>query len=552
MSGTYAAIERTSLRFVGATPSAFEYARVSIFFVLGYLFLNVGTSFHRYADTPLTLWSPDNALSLMLLLESSLYAPAVFLASFFTDGVWLYNKESFPAFFASETVLTLNYLGMAILLREGFGYDFRKATYSNVIRSLAIVPVAGALTGVIYCASLYLTGVLGHAKIMGAFKTLWIGNSVGMIVLMPAGAAVYDLFGRNNWGATRPASLAASIIFVTLGLTILILFSVGLSNSHYLFNLLFLPTLWVAINYGFRAVALTLLATQVILVVSMNRFDVGDFDFSVFQMQMFVLAVTGQLLGAAIGEREEATKFLLRQQSELARVSSQATTGALAVAFAHEISQPLSSLSGYLYGARRMLAGRDDVRAVVGVLEKAEAEVRRTREVITRIREFVASGALDLRDHDLVDIARKIVTMNVDDARADGVRLVLEAPERPVHIRVDRIAIEQALNNLVVNAIEMARAGAPRTENVWIRISSRGAIALLQVDDDGPGVPPEIADRLLQPFETTKPRGMGLGLTLVAQVAEKHGGRLAWRAVEPHGASFTLELPVAGPDETHD
>ena len=83
-------------------------------------------------------------------------------------------------------------------MREGFGYDFRKATYSNVIRLIAIVPAAGALTGVIYCGSLYLTGLLDARESVHAFKTLWIGNSVGMIVLMPAATAVYDLIGKGN------------------------------------------------------------------------------------------------------------------------------------------------------------------------------------------------------------------------------------------------------------------------------------------------------------------------------------------------------------------
>ena len=117
--------------------------RISALFVIGYLFINVVTSFHRYADTPITLWSPDNALSLLLLIELSVYAPAVFLASFLADGFWLYSKESILTFTASELLITLNYVGVAILLREGFGYDFRKATYSNVIRLIAIVPAAG-------------------------------------------------------------------------------------------------------------------------------------------------------------------------------------------------------------------------------------------------------------------------------------------------------------------------------------------------------------------------------------------------------------------------
>ena len=540
------------MRFIGATPGVLEIVRVSSLFVVGYICINMLTSFHRFADTPLVLWSPDNALSLLVLLESSLYAPAVFVASFLTDAVWLFAKENPAAFAVSEILVTLNYLGVAILLRDGFGYDFRKANYANVVRLIAIVPAAGALTGLVYCGSLDFNGVISGREVVRAFKTVWIGNSVGMIVLMPAATAIYDLFGRRVWTSNHPLQLAFSIVAITVGLTFLILSAVVLPDSRYLFTLLFLPIIWVGINYGFRAVALTLLATQLILVVSMTRFGLDDFDFSVLQMQMFVLAVTGQLLGAAISDREETTRALRRQQSELARVSSQATTGALAVAFAHEISQPLSSLSGYLHAAKRMLQGRDDVRRAVEVLESAESETRRTREVIIRIREFVATGALELRETDLESVARKILTMNEEEARAADVRLSFEGPERALTARIDRIAIEQALNNLVLNAIEMAHADAPGVRNVWLRVSKYGDSARLEVEDDGPGVSPEMAARLFEPFETTKPRGMGLGLTLAAQVASKHGGQLEWRPRLPQGACFTLELPIDGPGERHD
>jgi signal transduction histidine kinase len=527
----------------GSTYSRGGYFRLATLYFLVYCLINFVTTFHEFSHTTITVWSPDNGLSVLLLLESSLFTPVVLMTSILVDlFVAKSNADTF-SIFMSDFIVTQGYLLIAIVLRDAFKFDFREATYANMIALLAVVPTSAAFTGFLYCGALYLTGSLAGVDLLTGFKYFWIGDAVGMIVLIPAATAAYDIVVNRKWRALlKPARLAMMCAMLT-GMVLLIVISIEVPNSRYLFSLLFLPTIWVGIAYGYNAVAISLATTQLLLVGSLATLDPSLNIFASFQTQMFILAATGQLLGAAVTEREEATRNLRRQQFDLARLTAQATTGALAAAFAHEVSQPLSSLSGYVHAARRLLTNQDDREGAIVALQKAETESRRAREIVGRIREFVASGKLELQDCDLREVAEKIASLNREDGRARDVDLQLEAPETPVIARIDKIAIEQALNNLVVNAIEAVGAQNGGARHVWVRVSADPDHAWLAVDDDGPGIAEEIVDHLFDAFETTKPKGMGLGLTLASQVVTKHSGRLTWRARQPRGATFLIELP---------
>jgi two-component system, LuxR family, sensor kinase FixL len=449
---------------------------------------------------------------------------------------------------ASEFVLTWGYLLIAIVLRDVFHFDSRATSYKNMIAVLAVVPASAAVTGVLYCAVLFFTGSLPHSQILAAASNFWIGDTVGMIVVLPAATAIHDIVANELWRRWLQKRYLAPALIIGLSMATLIVLSVGNTHDRYLFDLLFLPILWVGINYGYTAVAMTLLATQLLLIGALTYFQIDDQDFNIFQTLMFILATTGQLLGAVVTEREQATRLLRKQQSELARVSSQATTGAMAVTFAHEISQPLSSLSTYLHSARRMLDGGQPTASVSSILAKAETEAQKTRRIIERIRDFVSSGRLELEEIDLSQLARKIESLNTEEARARGVELALEAAPGLPAVKADRIAVEQALNNLVTNAIDAASECGEDRGRVVVRITRNRDHVLLQVEDNGAGVAPEMAEHLFEVFETTKPRGMGLGLPLTREIASRHAGRAGWRPLQPRGASFFIELPIHGPE----
>jgi len=531
----------------GPSPNQIKYWLTALAFLIAYFAVNMVTDSRQFHQSGITLWSPDDGLGLLLLIESTAFAPIVFLGAALTDIYISDVGHNFYVVIASELVLTCGYLVIAIVLRDGFHFDTRATTYKNMIAVLAVVPASAAVTGTLYCSVLYFTGALPLEQIFSAASNFWVGDTVGMIVVLPAASAIHDIVANRRWRRWFESKHLLPATIIGLCSAAFILLSASNVRDRYLFDLLFLPTLWVGINYGYTAVAMNLLATQLMLIVALTHFQVDDRDFNIFQTLMFILATTGQLLGAIVTEREQATRLLRKQQSELARFSAQATTGAMAVAFAHEISQPLSSLSSYVHGARRMLDNGQPTAAVSSALSKAEAEAQKTRRIIERIRDFVSTGKLELEATDLREIAGKIGALNRDEAVARGVDLVVESSAAIPLVKVDRTAIEQALNNLVTNAIDAASAADHERGRVVITLDRDGDQIRLRVEDNGPGVAPEIADHLFEVFETTKPKGMGLGLSLTREIVRRHAGRVDWRPARPRGASFLIELPIQGP-----
>jgi C4-dicarboxylate-specific signal transduction histidine kinase len=114
-------------------------------------------------------------------------------------------------------------------------------------------------------------------------------------------------------------------------------------------------------------------------------------------------------------------------------------------------------------------------------------------------------------------------------------------------VRGDAIQLEQLLLNLITNAVDAAASNGKRSGRMRVATRQRGDRLLVAVEDNGPGVAQRVADRLFEPFETTKQGGMGLGLTLARQIVEAHAGVLRWENLTHCGARFTVELRIDGP-----
>ena len=521
---------------------------IGIAFLAAYLALNVMTARYQFHALGITLWSPDDGLSVLVLMEGVKFLPFVLAGAIMADVLISHVHQSFYTIVLSESALTLGYLGLAAILRDVLKFSVRRSDLANLLTMLAAVPAGAILTALIYCGVLFLAGSLPAYQFLGALRHFWIGDTVGIIAILAAAAAVFTLYSRPRWVWRKDDTLDWTVFIASSCLVFALLRGESSEYAYHLFYLLFSPVIWMGMRAGYAGVALALLAIQTTFFMTASHIGVAESDFDQFQILMLVLSVTGLLLGAAVTERERANLRLREQQGELVRVSAQATAGAMGMLLAHELSQPLSTVATYALAARRMLQSGAGAEPVMVALRKAEAEAQRTRQVVQRIRDLVSVGRLEARPLNLVDAAETIRALSMQGATARGVEIAVES-HRPVPlVRADPIGIEQVLNNIVGNAVDAAAERGDGRGRVVVRVIGGDDCAIVQIDDNGRGVSPELAESLFEAYQTSKPRGMGLGLTLSRQIVRQHAGRIWWQPVEPEGTRFVVELKIRGPD----
>lgn len=250
-------------------------------------------------------------------------------------------------------------------------------------------------------------------------------------------------------------------------------------------------------------------------------------------------------------ERQEAERRIEDLQSELLHASRLSVMGQMASTMAHELNQPLTAVTNYLEATRHLITTREEpAEHIADLVGKAIAQAQRAGEVIRHLRQFVRKGETERRAQYLNQLVEEALALGLVGARQLGIRVLLELdPDLPPVI-VDPVQIQQVILNLVRNAVEAMAAVECRELTVVTRIT--GDEIEVSVADTGPGIAPELADRLFQPFVTTKKGGMGLGLSICREIIEAHHGHLTATARESGGAVFLLTLPSARQGEVAD
>jgi two-component system sensor kinase FixL len=179
------------------------------------------------------------------------------------------------------------------------------------------------------------------------------------------------------------------------------------------------------------------------------------------------------------------------------------------------------------------------------MMEKAIAQAQRAGDVIRRLREFVGRGETERRTQNLNQLVEEALALALVGARQCGVRASLELDYRLPPVLVDHVQIQQVVLNLVRNAVEAMEQVERRELTIVTRAIPEKGMAEVIVADTGPGIPPELADRLFQPFVTTEPTGTGLGLSICREIVEAHHGRLTMAAASSGDTVFRLILPIA-------
>jgi signal transduction histidine kinase len=254
-------------------------------------------------------------------------------------------------------------------------------------------------------------------------------------------------------------------------------------------------------------------------------------------------------LARAFGKMLEDLETMRRRLAATSRV---AAWREVARRIAHEVKNPLAPIRAAVETLRRLRA-RDDPEFFAYFDEATRTvldEVHRLSTMVTEFTRFARLPAPHPQEVDVVDLARQIVQL-YEPATKARLHLVV-GPTLPL-VRADRDQIVQVLTNLVQNALD-AVADRAQSGDVCVSIDSQGASSVaVTVSDNGPGVAPEIASRLFEPYATTKQRGTGLGLAIAQRIAIEHNGELS--QIQPttgRGAAFRLVLSVAGPMAVED
>ena len=252
------------------------------------------------------------------------------------------------------------------------------------------------------------------------------------------------------------------------------------------------------------------------------------------------------LIAADITVRK-ATEEITRQQQEKVQFTARLMTlGEMASSLAHELNQPLTAIANYCEGTlARVAAASISDTELRSALEKTAAQAQRAGQIIRRIREFVKRSAPRRRPASFLRIVEDAVGFAQIDAGRKSVPIEVDIEPGLPALDADALLIEQLLLNLLNNAID-ATVAAGRPRPVRLRVCRRGEFAEVQVIDQGIGIDETQRARLFQPFFSTKPEGMGMGLAICRSIVEYHGGQLLLEANPPpaRGSTACFTLPL--------
>jgi two-component system, LuxR family, sensor kinase FixL len=252
-------------------------------------------------------------------------------------------------------------------------------------------------------------------------------------------------------------------------------------------------------------------------------------------------------------ERQKTEARLQELQAELVHVSRLTAMGEMASALAHELNQPLSAIANYMKGARRLLDESADARVAIlrEAMDKAAEQALRAGQVIRRLRDFVARGESERRVEDVRKLVEEASALALVGLKDKGVRVRFEFDPRAHFVLADKVQVQQVLLNLMRNAMEAMEDSERRELVVSTNVMPEEMIEIA-VTDTGPGISPEIAAQLFQPFITTKLQGMGVGLSISRTIVEAHGGSIAPRPNPGGGTVFSFTLPAVTKEEAGD
>ncbi|MEM7045130.1 MAG: PAS domain S-box protein, partial [Pseudomonadota bacterium] len=246
-----------------------------------------------------------------------------------------------------------------------------------------------------------------------------------------------------------------------------------------------------------------------------------------------------------VSSRHAAEQSVNELRSELLHVSRLSELGEMASALAHELNQPLTAVINYLEACRRLLEREEDAgrEQSESLMQKASDQAHRAGKIIQQLRKFITKGETEHKLEPINPVVREAGELAMVGSRQLSVETAFDLADDLPDVMIDRVQIQQVVTNLVRNGLDALSCVDQRKLTMRTKRVSGGAVQI-DVIDTGKGLPQEVAERLFQPFVTTKPGGVGIGLSICKTIVDAHGGRI-WTTTNPEGGTaFHVSLPV--------
>jgi len=460
----------------------------------------------------------------------------------------------------------------------------RRSSFDNALsrpRDILNLVLLGALASAMMSASLgvatlYLGGIQPYASIPHAWLVYWMGDGTGVLLATPLALAVGRPGFRFNLGGVAEYLTVNALLLVSCFL-IFGFVRLDVDGDSLTFSMLPFIML-IAVRFGLLGVSLSTILVVAVAAVA-TAAGQGPFarnasftNAALLDIFYAVISLTGITLAALIAQREQAElqrdDLVRRQafadaqeetnkrnselQNQLAHLGRIGMLNTLSGTLAHEINQPLAAIRINAESAKHFLTRQPAlVESAHAALDDILDDGERANEVLKQARLFLKKATTAREEMDLNPAITDVVKLMHPSALKFGVQLDIRlgTPARPIW--ADRVQIQQVVTNLLMNAFEAVEQNDKSLRQVRLATGFSADMATVTIADNGPRISDLAMQQLFEPFYTTKPDGMGLGLTICRSIVRAHRGQLSARQNPGGGLTFVATMPFADRAQNH-